>query len=381
MRNLAIDLRWIDSSGVGIYIKGILPGIVERLGDVSIAGIGDRLRLEEFPWARAANVRLIDCRAARYSLAEQVQLPLAIPRDTHLFFSPYYTIPLSYRGRLAVTVHDMSHLIVPEIVGDFKKRIYAKTMFRTLRKRASVIFTVSNFSKAELLRLTSGPREDNIIPTHLGISAEWYDAGQLPPVRTRPYFVCVGNIKPYKNLGRLVEAFLQIKDRVPHDLVIIGQSEGLITGESAEFFERIRQAGDRIHLTGFVSHQELLSLVGHADALIMPSLYEGFGLPPIEAMAAGVPVAVAHAASLPEVCGEAALYFDPLDVDDIATKLLEIASNEDTSRQLREEGLKRSRLYNWDTCSAITAEALRASLQQAASPIVRSSRSAQDMRT
>jgi len=361
-KTLAIDLRWIDSSGVGIYIKGILPGIVERLSDVSITGIGDRARLEEFPWTRAANVRLIDCKAGRYSLAEQVQLPLAIPRDSDLFFSPYYTIPLAYRGKLAVTVHDMSHLIVPEIAGNFKKSVYARTMFRALRKRASVIFTVSNFSKAELLRLTTGTREDNIIPTHLGISPEWYAAAQSPPLRTRPYFVCVGNIKPYKNLGRLVEAFLTIKDRIPHDLVIIGQSEGLITGESAEFFERIQRAGDRIHLTGFVSNQELLSLVAHATALVMPSLYEGFGLPPIEAMAAGVPALVSRAASLPEVCGDAALYFDPLNVDDIATQLTEIASNPQLAQFLKEQGLSRCRLFDWTACSNTTADALRASL-------------------
>jgi glycosyltransferase involved in cell wall biosynthesis len=365
MKMLCIDLRWIDSSGVGVYIRGIMPGIVERLRDVSIVGIGDVTRLQQLSWSRAANVRLVDCQAGRYSLAEQIQLPFTIPRNTNLFFSPYYPIPLLYRGRLAVTVHDLSHRVVPEIVGNPKKKVYAKTMFRALRKRASVIFTVSNFSKSELLRLTTGPREDNIIPTHLGISAEWYGAARLPRIRPRPYFVYVGNIKPYKNLGRLVEAFLKIKDRVPQDLVIVGQSEGLITGESAEFFERVRAAGERIHLTGFVSHQELLSLVGHADALIMPSLYEGFGLPPIEAMAAGVPVVVARAASLPEVCGDAALYFDPLEVQDIAAKLILIASDTELCQQLREEGLKHSRLFTWDACSEQTAEALRANLELA----------------
>jgi glycosyltransferase involved in cell wall biosynthesis len=364
MKRLCIDLRWIDSSGVGVYIKGIMPGIIERLRDVSIVGIGDCARLQQLPWSRAANIQLIDCQAERYSLAEQVQLPLAIPRGTDLFFSPYYPIPLLYRGRLAVTVHDLSHRIVPEIIGDPKKRIYAKTMFRALRKRASVIFTVSKFSKSELLRLTTGPREDNIIPTHLGISAEWYGAAQLPRIHSRPYFVYVGNIKPYKNLGRLVEAFLKIKERIPQDLVIVGQSEGFITGESAEFFERVRGSGERIRLTGFVSHQELLSLVGHAHALIMPSLYEGFGLPPIEAMAAGVPVVVAHAASLPEVCGEAALYFDPLNVDDIAAKLVEIASNPEMWSNLRDKGLTHSKLFSWDTCSRMTADALRSVLDR-----------------
>jgi glycosyltransferase involved in cell wall biosynthesis len=361
-KTLSIDLRWIDSSGVGVYIQGIMPGIVDSLRDIAIVGIGDRSRLEQFSWSRAANVRLADCRAGRYSLAEQVQLPFAIPTDTDLFFSPYYTIPLLYRGRLAVTVHDLSHRIVPEIVGNSRKRVYAQLMYWALRKRASVIFTVSNFSKSELLRFTKGPREDNILPTHLGISPEWHHASELPPLRTRPYFVCVGNIKPYKNLGRLVEAFLIIRDRIPHDLVIVGQSEGLITGESATFFERVRGARERIHLTGFVSHQELLSWVGNAHALLMPSLYEGFGLPPVEAMAAGVPVAVSRAASLPEVCGDAALYFDPMCVDDIASKLVTIASDADLHSELKDKGLTRSGIFTWQSCSEKTADALRATL-------------------
>jgi glycosyltransferase involved in cell wall biosynthesis len=362
MKQLCIDLRWIDSSGVGTYIKGILPGIVEQLSDVAVIGLGERSRLEEFAWSRARNLRLIDCRAGRYSLAEQVQLPLAIPADVDLFFSPYYTIPLLYRGRLAVTVHDLSHRVVEEIIGSARKRIYAQTMFAALRKRASVIFTVSEFSKSELLRLTRGARSDNILPTHLGISPEWQEATKLERPHPRPYFIHVGNIKPYKNLGRLVEAYLSVRDQVPQDLVIVGQSEGLITGESPAFFERVRSASERVRLTGFVSHHDLLSWVANADALIMPSLYEGFGLPPLEAMAAGVPTAVARASSLPEVCGDAALYFDPLQVQDIAAKLVRVALEPDLRNQLAEKGRARSRLFTWDRCSRTTADALRHAL-------------------
>ena len=362
MKTLCIDLRWIDSSGVGIYIKGILPGLVERLRAVSIVGIGDRSRLESFPWSQAANVELIDCQAGRYSLAEQIQLPIAIPSRTDLFFSPYYTIPLFYRGRLAVTVHDLSHLVVQEIVENRKKRIYAQTMFRALRKRASIIFTVSGFSKKELLRFTEGATEDNILPIHLGVSPEWYSAASLPAIRSRPYLICVGNVKPYKNLARLVEAFLKASDHLSQDLVIVGQKEGLITGESPEFFERVRKAGDRIQMTGPVSYTDLLSLVGHADALIMPSLYEGFGLPPIEAMAAGVPVAVAQAGSLPEVCGDAALYFDPLVVEEIAQGVTRIALDEKLRAELIHRGKRQSQRYTWDSCAAMTSEALLANL-------------------
>ena len=362
-RTLCIDLRWIDASGVGMYIRGILPGLIETLKDISIVGLGDRARLGSFNWARAANVRIVDCRAERYSIAEQIALPRVIPTGVDLFFSPYYTIPLAYRGRLAVTVHDMSHLVVPEIVGNWKKRIYAKLMYRELRKRAAVIFTVSDFSRKELLRLTEGPRNDNVVVTHLGISEEWRTARNGPNPRRRPYFASVGNVKPYKNIGRMVEAFLKIADRIPHDLVIIGQHEGLITGETPEFFQRVRAAGDRVHMTGFVSHDELLSLVGHADGLIMPSLYEGFGLPPLEAMAAGVPVAVAHAGSLPEVCGDAVLYFDPLNVEDMANRILQLACNPTLCERLREAGKQRSSLFTWDTCARSTAGQLRACLE------------------
>jgi glycosyltransferase involved in cell wall biosynthesis len=361
-RTLCIDLRWIDSSGVGIYVQGILPGIVEQLGDISIVGLGDCSRLSRFAWSRADNVRLVNCRAARYSMAEQFQLLRAIPAETDLFFSPYYTIPLLYRGRMAVTVHDMSHLVVPEIVSDWKKRTYARVMYRAVRRRASVIFTVSHFTRNELLRLTNGPRDDNIVPAHLGIFSEWYGARDRPGLRDRRYFLCVGNIKPYKNIGRLVEAFLKIQERVPHDLVIVGQSEGLITGESPQFFERVRAAGDRIHLAGLVSHHELLALVGHADALIMPSLYEGFGLPPLEAMASGVPVAVSRAASLPEVCGDAALYFDPLNVEEMANCMLQVACSSTLRERLANAGIERSRQFSWESCARRTAAGLRTCL-------------------
>lgn len=361
-RTLCIDLRWIDCSGVGVYIKGLLPGIIERLKHVTILGLGDRSRLSDFEWSRAENVRLLDCKAARYSLVEQIQLPYAIPRGVDLFFSPYYTIPLLYRGRLAVTVHDMSHLVLPEFVGDVKKRTYARIMYRALRKRASVVFAVSNFTKGELLRLSDSGSDDNVIVTPLGVAPEWYEATKADAVQRRPYFICVGNVKPHKNIGRLLEAYMQIKDLVPHELVLCGQADGMITGETPEFFERVRAAGPRVRMTGFISDLELVSLVSHADALVMPSLYEGFGLPPLEAMAAGVPVLAARAASMPEVCGEAALYFDPRNVQDIAESLVRIASNPDLGKRMSESGRQWSRQFTWDSCAKITAGALETCL-------------------
>ena len=210
--------------------------------------------------------------------------------------------------------------------------------------------------------MTTGSRSDNILPTHLGISPEWSGAGKYPRTRERPYLLYVGNVKPYKNLGRLVEAFLSVRERIPHDLVIVGQSMGLITGESPAFFERVQAADDRIVLTGHVSEEDLLSLVGNAETLVMPSLYEGFGLPPLEAMAAGTPTLVARAGSLPEVCGLASLYFDPLDVGDMAEKLVQIAWDAGLRAELRARGLERSKMFRWEECSRLTVEGLRGAL-------------------
>ena len=361
MKTLCIDLRWIDSSGVGVYVKGIMPGIVDSLHDVRIVGLGDQDRIGQFAWSAAPNFSAVSLTADRYSLAEQLQLPIAIPSSTDLFFTPYYTIPLLYRGRLAVTVHDMSHLVVPEITGHLVKRRYALTMFNAIRRRASVVFTVSDFSRSEYLRLLKGAAQP-IVTTHLGVSQEWFGAKQLPRIHTNSYFVCVGNVKPYKNLKRLVSAFLSVRGQIAQDLVIVGQSDGLITGESPDFFESVRSGGDRIRLTGQVPFQELLSLVAHADALVMPSLYEGFGLPPLEAMAAGTPVAVSRAASLPEICGDAALYFNPMDIADIGSALVRLGLQGELRERLRTLGQVRSREFSWDACSQNTATNLRSLL-------------------
>jgi glycosyltransferase involved in cell wall biosynthesis len=148
-------------------------------------------------------------------------------------------------------------------------------------------------------------------------------------------------------------------ESIPYDLVIVGQHDGLITGESDGFFARAKSAGKRIEFTGHVSQDQLLALVGNAVALVMPSLYEGFGFPPLEAMAAGVPTLVSRAASLPEVCGDAALYCDPLSVAGIGAGIVSIVTDAALRRRLVCAGKKQARKYSWDDCAQLTASAIR----------------------
>ena len=154
-------------------------------------------------------------------------------------------------------------------------------------------------------------------------------------VNSRPFLLYVGNIKPHKNLNRLIDAFSKLLNKIPHDLIIVGKMTGFITPDN-KVINRSKKLSDRIIFKGKVSNKILKQYFSQADIFIFPSIYEGFGLPPLEAMAAGVPVVASKAASIPEVCGDAVFYFDAYNTDDIAEKILQMAKR----RKQRSTGKK-----------------------------------------
>ena len=164
-----------------------------------------------------------------------------------------------------------------------------------------------------------------------------------------PYFLYVGNIKPHKNLGTLIRAFNSLVEDFPYDLVLVGKREGFITGDSATILRAGEQSG-RVHFTDHVDDGVLKQYMAHAEALVFPSLYEGFGLPPLEAMAAGCPVIASSAASIPEICGDAALYCDPHSSEDIAGKIRLLAGDVTLRNELRRKGVKHAKQFTWDSC-------------------------------
>jgi glycosyltransferase involved in cell wall biosynthesis len=257
---------------------------------------------------------------------------------------------------MLVTFYDLFHLAMPKLVGGRHKRFYAKLMFHMVRWRALAIITISQFSKDEFWRFI-GPTRQSIIPIHLGVAKSWFDIKPSARPYSKKYILFVGNIKPHKNLSRLVKAFNLILNRINHDLVIVGKKEGFITGDTlvADLATRL---GSRVEFTGYVDDAALHQYFAHAEVMVFPSLYEGFGLPPLEAMAAGCPVLVSNVGPMPEVCGDAALYCDPYNVDDIAQKLFTIL-NDDTLREtLRQRGLERAHSFTWDKCIAQTCDVI-----------------------
>lgn len=348
---LAIDVRMLRSSGIGRYIRNTVPLVVDSLRGVPITCLGrqsDNLSLQQ--QASAARFRFFE--PSIYSIREQVEFS-SLRNSFSLFWSPHYNVPLAHQGKLLVTIHDLNHLHIRAA----HKRLYAELMFRAVKRKASMVLINSEFTANEVMSRI-GLAKEKIVVTPLGVDDFWRRSDSSEPPHPKPYLLCVGNVKPHKNLARLMRAFKLLADRIPHDLVIVGKTEGFITADKGAQ-QSAKELGSRVCFAGEANDVELKRYYSHATALVFPSLYEGFGLPPLEAMACGCPVAVSRAAALPEVCGDAALYFDPYDVPDMAFKVKQLIDDGSLRDDLRARGIVRSQTFRWERCAARTSEVIK----------------------
>ena len=351
---LSIDLRMVNASGIGTYISNIVPRVIKALPNCTFDLIGDPVELRSLDWTHSTNVRLISCCSPIYSLREQIDHVTMIAKGTDLFWSPHYNIPVLSRTKLLVTVHDVFHLSMAHYLKGFHQKIYAKLMFNILMRKATAIICPSKYTVTELIRKT-GKRHSNIHVTYNAVDPAWFNVERDASPHERPYLVFVGNVKPHKNLKGLIQAFETLRDTIPHDLVIIGKKEGFITADE-DTLTRVNSG--RIVFTGYLKENELRRYVAHADALVLPSFYEGFGIPPLEAMACGCPVIVSACSSLPEVCGDASLYCNPYDSRDIAAKIKEVLTNERLRSLMIHKGRARAGQFTWESSAEKTAQVI-----------------------
>jgi glycosyltransferase involved in cell wall biosynthesis len=340
------------ASGIGTYLRSVIPRVIAARPDWHFTLLGRSEELQGLPWVGADHVTVIPCHAKVYGIAEQIQLARCIPPGTDLVWSPHYNIPLSYRGRLLVTLNDVCHLALPHLFKGAHRRAYARLMLSRVQRRASRILCPSEFTVAEFRHLVGGS-DQTLAMVPLGVDARWFEVQAAGRPHPKPFLLFVGNVKPHKNLGTLINAFHSLAGLIPHDLVLVGKQSGFITGDGSAL-RAAAALGDRVRLTGEVSTEQLEQFFAHADAFVFPSLYEGFGLPPLEAMACGCPTVVSSAGALPEVCGNASLYFTATDSGELASTIVRVLSNDQVRQDLRQRGRRHAAQFSWDRCGEQT---------------------------
>ncbi|MCB1180464.1 MAG: glycosyltransferase family 4 protein [Chlamydiia bacterium] len=347
MKHLCIDARLYHATGIGTYLKVLIKGLKDHF-DLTIL-----CRKEEK--SHFDGIRTISLESSIFSVAEQFELKQKVP-CCDIFFTPHFNVPLlPIRAKKRVTtLCDAYHLDYFHTLSIFKKG-YSFLFYNAACFLSDQVITISHFSKERLIS------KCRIKPKNLKIIYPGIDLGRfekkLLPVRKKyslpkRFFLSVGNFKPHKNLKKLIEGYALFakQEKDPPHLVLVGKNEG-----SHAFYlkKRIVQdpdLRDRIHFTGYVPDEEIPSLYSESQLFIYPSLYEGFGIPPLEAMGARVPALCSTAGSIPEVCQEAVVYFDPYNSHEMATKMKEIMENSTLRSKLVEKGASHVRHFSSKQC-------------------------------
>lgn len=363
---IIIDGRMINESGIGRYIRNLIAHlkILDKKNNYYIL----HLKNDYDTLAYHNNFRKVLADFGWYGINEQIQLPgLVKSLKPDLIHFPHFNVPLLFNGKFVVTIHDLIHqhfqmkkatTLNPLFYG--VKQLGYKKIFKNALEKSAKILVPSYYVKVLLVN------EWDVAGNKVAVTYEAVDEKILEkcPMTNfkcqillkklsgrQPYIFYVGNAHPHKNVEGLIRVFEKLREKYPSLRLVL-------SGNDHYFWQKIKKGYQKegIIYTGYVSDEELVSLYKNAAAFVMPSLEEGFGIPILEAMACSCPVVSSSAGSLPEVGGEAAFYFDPLDASDMVEKIFQVLDSEKLRKNLIEKGLKRYKQFSWKDLAKKTLE-------------------------
>ncbi len=336
------------AAGITWYIYNLLAHLPPS-DHRYIAFLGERKAEGLFPQVDLRFSRLPAGTPLARILWEQAVLPFQLKKEgVDLIHSLAFVQPLFTSCPGVVTVYDLSFLLFPEGFNPWK-RLYLRYMTPYSAQRSRRVIALSQSTKNDLKRLLGIPEEKiEVIPC--GVDSRFRPLNgnlisQFRQKRTLPerMILFVGTIERRKNVSLLLEAYAQIKRYIPHALVLAGARGWGADGILAQ----AEKSNADVIFAGYVEQEELPLWYNAADLLAYPSLYEGFGLPPLEAMASGTPVLTSITSSLPEVVGDAAILIDPQNADEIARAMLKVLQDKGLQEEMRKRGLERAKRFTW----------------------------------
>lgn len=320
---------------------------------------------EASEWLLPAGVERVVCnvsgrsRARRY-LFEQRDLPGELrATGVRLVHSLGYVAPLRAPCPSVVTIPDLNYRAFGSQM-PLVRRLALAWFVRRAARRAARIITISDFARREIAA-AFGIDRDEITVTHLAplprtAVADPEVGSRLAKLSIRePYLIAFSSPSPHKNIPALLHAFAMAREehRLPHQLVLLGHlPPGLSVGSDGA-------GDDSVRVVGYLQNADLSAVMARAELLVFPSLYEGYGLPVLEAMSAGVPVVCSDRASLPEVAGDAAVFFDPTSIPEMSEAIARVAADRGLRDSLREKGFRNAARFSWDRTAAETLDVYR----------------------
>lgn len=351
---IAIDYRWVlpHVSGIGRYTLNLVSELANQ-------DKKNEYILIASPGQKNSNFNVITVPYGIYSLQNQWALSRLLQKmKIDVFHSPNFMIPLRVpkSTKVVITIHDMIPWLFPEFTPKAKKTRLSwlfKYIIKRAAARADKIISVSENTAKDIMAALSVPRE-RIAVIYNGLDSDCFRVNARGDLGVRDYILFVGRADPYKNLNGLIRAYndLVTKYKIENQLLIVGQEDSRYP-EAKELVAEL-QLQDKIVFYGYASPKELENLYTNAAVYVLPSFYEGFGLPPLEAMAKGVPVAASNTPALAEVLGDNALLFDPYNINNIADTIFKIIDNKGLAEELSKKGSLHAKKFNVETMARET---------------------------